>query len=186
MDKELKIQIEEDIFRYYNNEIKPRLYKLRTPAIKYVIVFRKTNYYKKKNKKIRFLFNFLLLRFYSEKYSYQIHLDTKIGRGLYIGHYGRLIISNNAVLGDNINLSTGVTIGQQSRGKKLGCPTIGNKVWIGTNAVIVGKIYIGDNVLIAPNAYVNFDVPSNSIVVGNPAKVISKEDATVGYINNPV
>jgi serine O-acetyltransferase len=132
------------------------------------------------------MFNFILLRLYSEKYSFQISPNTKIGRGLYIGHYGRLIINPDAVLGDNINLSTGVVIGQQSRGERQGSPTLGSRVWIGANAVIVGRINIGDNVLIAPNSYVNFDVPSNSIVIGNPAKIISREDATVGYINNPV
>jgi serine O-acetyltransferase len=47
----------------------------------------------------------------------------------------------------------------------------------------VGKITVGHNVLIAPNAYVNFDVPSNSLVLGNPAKVIPRENATLGYIN---
>jgi serine O-acetyltransferase len=47
----------------------------------------------------------------------------------------------------------------------------------------VGKIVIGDNVLIAPNSYVNFDVPSHSIVIGNPAKIISRNNPTEGYIN---
>lgn len=63
---------------------------------------------------------------------------------------------------------------------------IGNRVWIGTNAVVVGNIVIGDDVLIAPNAYVNFNVPSHSVVVGNPAKIISRENAVEGYINNCV
>lgn len=50
------------------------------------------------------------------------------------------------------------------------------------NAVVVGRIVIGDDVLIAPNAYVNFDVPSHSVVVGNPGKIISRENVTEGYI----
>ena len=52
--------------------------------------------------------------------------------------------------------------------------------------MIVGGITIGDNVLIAPNAYVNMDVPSNSVVVGNPAQIIPNENATDGYINNKI
>ena len=52
--------------------------------------------------------------------------------------------------------------------------------------MIVGKINIGNNVLIAPNAYVNFDIPDNSVVTGNPAKVYPNENATEGYINNRV
>ena len=63
---------------------------------------------------------------------------------------------------------------------------IGNDVWIGANAVVVGKINIGTDVLIAPNSFVNFDVPPHSVVVGNPAKIIHKENATEYYIENRV
>jgi serine O-acetyltransferase len=65
-------------------------------------------------------------------------------------------------------------------------PEIGNEVWIGPNAVIVGNIKIGNNVLIAPNSYLNTDVPSNSIVIGNPAEIIPKNTATEGYINHKI
>ena len=78
-----------------------------------------------------------------------------------------------------------MTIGETKRGERKGCPKIGNRVWIGAGAVIVGKIVVGDNVLIAPNAYVNFDVPSNSIVMGNPAIVSDHINAVDGYISYP-
>ncbi|WP_138272484.1 LbetaH domain-containing protein [Parabacteroides merdae] len=55
------------------------------------------------------------------------------------------------------------------------CTYLGNSVWIGPNAVIVEKINIGDNVLIAANSYVNFDVPSNSIVIGNPGRIFHQQ-----------
>ena len=61
-----------------------------------------------------------------------------------------------------------MVIGQTNRGKNKGVPTIGNEVWIGINAAIVGGITIGDDVLIAPNSFVNVDVPSHSVVFGNP------------------
>lgn len=77
-----------------------------------------------------------------------------------------------------------MTIGQENRGFRKGCPTIGNRVWIGINSTIVGNITIGDDVLIAPNSFVNFDVPPHSIVLGNPGSIIHKENATEGYINN--
>ena len=57
---------------------------------------------------------------------------------------------------------------------------------IGANAVIVGNITIGSDVLIAPLAYVNFDVPDHSIVIGNPGKIIPREDATADYVCNRV
>lgn len=69
------------------------------------------------------------------------------------------------------------------RGEKTGTPTIGDRVWIGTGAVIVGKINIGQNVLIAPLTYVNCDVPNDCIVIGNPARIIANTHATDGYIN---
>ena len=63
---------------------------------------------------------------------------------------------------------------------------IGDNVWIGTNSVIVGNIKIGNDVLVAPLTFVNFDVPDHSVVIGNPAKIIFKENATEGYINKTV
>ena len=69
-----------------------------------------------------------------------------------------------------------------SQGKRKGAPTIGNKVWIGPNATIVGKINVGNDVLIGANSYVNFDVPDHSIVLGNPGRIIRKENATQDYI----
>ena len=66
----------------------------------------------------------------------------------------------------------------------MGTPVIGNRVWIGINAAIVGKIIIGDDVLIAPNSYVNCDVPSHSVVYGNPCIIKHRDNATDSYINN--
>lgn len=71
-------------------------------------------------------------------------------------------------------------------GGRQGAPVIGNEVWIGINAIIVGKITIGDDVLIAPNSYVNCDVPSHSIAIGNPCIIKHRENATEGYINRRV
>ncbi len=156
-------------------------YLIHSPGFKFTYVFRKANGHKVYS--FRWFLYKLLHRRYFYKYGFQIPLSTKIGRGLYIAHFGNVVIHGEAVLGDNCNLAHGVTIGQANRGSRKGCPTLGNSVWVGTGAVVVGKITIGHNVLIAPNAYVNFDVPSNSLVLGNPARVIPREDATFGYIN---
>jgi serine O-acetyltransferase len=102
-----------------------------------------------------------------------------------LGHFGGVVISPYAVLGANVNIAQGVTIGATSRGAKMGAPTLEDKVWVGANAVIVGKITIGSEALIAPGAYVNFDVPAKAIVVGNPGKVVS-DFGSVGYVNNTV
>jgi serine O-acetyltransferase len=114
----------------------------------------------------------------------EISPSTRIGAGLYIGHPYCITINPKAILGTNVNIHKGVTIGQENRGTRQGVPTISDRVWIGINATIVGKITIGEDVLIAPNAYVNCDVPSHSIVFGNPCIIKAKANATKDYINN--
>ena len=90
----------------------------------------------------------------------------------------------DARIGRNCNLHRGVVIGQENRGSRRGTPSIGDDVWVGVNAVVVGAIKVGDDVLIAPNSYVNRDIPSHSVVLGNPCKVIAREKATEQYINS--
>ncbi|MEO6097081.1 MAG: DapH/DapD/GlmU-related protein, partial [Fibrobacteria bacterium] len=97
---------------------------------------------------------------------------------------GAVIINSSSLIGKNCNLSAGVTIGQTNRGDKKGSPTIGDRVWFGPNAVVVGGVTIGEDVLIAPGTFVNFDVPAHSIVIGNPGKIIPAAEATAGYIEN--
>lgn len=119
-------------------------------------------------------------------YHVEIDPSTKIGGGLYMGHAYCITINQKAVLGKNINIHKGVTIGQENRGKRKGVPAIGNNVWIGINAIIVGNITIGDDVMIGPGAYVNCDVPSHSIVIGNPCVIHHRENATEHYIDRPI
>jgi len=111
---------------------------------------------------------------------------TKIGKGLYIGHPYNIVVNQAAVIGENCNLHKGATVGQENRGKRKGAPIIGNSVYIGINATVVGKINIGDDVMIAPNTFVNCDVPSHSAVFENPCIIKHKENATEGYVNNKV
>lgn len=125
----------------------------------------------------------LLFAILASKNHLEISTNTQIGAGLYIGHPYCITINPKVTLGKNINIHKGVTIGQTNRGKKKGVPTIGNNVWIGINSTIVGNITIGDDVLIAPNSYVNCDIPSHSIVLGNPCFIKPQDNATEGYIN---
>lgn len=173
-----------DLYRYYGKAGEP-LYKrlFRSPEIKYISLMRKAQCCKFAPLKLLFT---LRLKRLSFKTHIQIPARTQIGEGFYIGHSGRVIINPDAKLGKNINISTGVTIGAENRGKRLGAPVFDGNCWIGTNAVIVGNVHIGKDVLIAPLSYVNFDVPDHSIVIGNPAKIISRENAVDGYIQNLV
>ena len=121
-----------------------------------------------------------LLKLTSFLYNVEISPTVKIGEGLYIGHPYGITINPKAVLGKNINIHKGVTIGQENRGRRKGVPVIGNSVWIGVNSTI------GDDVLIAPNSYVNRDVPSHSVVFGNPCIIRHQENATEDYVNNKI
>lgn len=135
------------------------------------------------NKFLRVYYQWRLKK-YRLRYGLEIPWETKIGKGLYIGHAFNITINKEAVIGDFCNIHKGVVIGKENRGKRKGSPVIGNKVWIGINSAIVGNITIGDDVLIAPNSFVNVDVPSHSIVYGNPCVIKHRDDATKSYINN--
>ena len=148
--------------------------------LKFLITLRKAQFSK-----------FILKHYYRLKLNHlrkktgnEIFSHCKIGYGLYLGHIGPRYIHEDAIIGNNCNINQNVTIGKENRGERKGTPTIGNNVWIGANAVIVGKIKIGDDVMIAPGSFVNFDVPSHSLVLGNPGIIKHKEKATEGYINN--
>lgn len=179
MKSELREIIASDMKRYQN-----KMEMIKPIQVRYLLTYRKAAFYKKKS--VRGIYYRLKLKMLSEKSGIQIPTETKIGKGLFIAHFGTIIINPAAVIGDNINLAPGILIGKTNRGEKQGVPVIGNNVWIGANAVIVGNINIGDDVLIAPNAYVNTDVPPHSVVIGNPAVIHSKEKATEGYINQTV
>ncbi len=158
--------------------------KCLSPNLHYIYLLRKTQKYYKKPI-IGFLYR-IILRHYQIKYGFQIYPETQIGEGLYLGHWGQLVINPKVKIGKNCNIAQGVSIAQSNRGKHKGVPVIGNEVWIGPNAVIVGNIVIGNNVLIAPNAYVNINIPDHSIVMGNPATITFKINATENYINNKI
>ena len=171
-----KALFDSDIARYGNSKVDHWTYS-------FLYYFRKVSTCKN-----RFLLYYYRFRYrmISRKNGIEIDRYTKIGKGLYVGHPYNITINGSAVLGDNINIHKGVTIGQENRGKRKGAPNIGSRVWIGINSTIVGKINIGDDVLIAPNSYVNCDIPAHSIVIGNPCRIISRGNATESYINNLV
>ena len=141
---------------------------------------------KYKNIKLLYGFLWMIYRKLQIKYGVDLPASTKIGPGFKIEHLNGIVVNPDVVIGKNCNIYNGVTIGKEKRGIREGCPTIADEGWIGANAIVVGRIQIGSDVLIAPGAYVNFDVPSHSIVLGNPAKIVAKENATEKYIKNTV
>ena len=158
---------------------------LHEPGFRYTYYLRKVAFYSKRRRSFGFfayIYNRVLLRHYRFKYGFDISPACSIGPGLFIGHFGGVVVSPYAVLGSDINIAQGVTIGATSRGPRAGAPTLEDRVWVGANAIIVGSVTVGHDALIAPGAYVNFDVPSMAVVLGNPGKVVSNS-GSVGYVN---
>lgn len=179
----IKDTLEKDLYRYAGRSgFWGFLSGLKIPGFRYTYFLRKAG--NTPSRSPSGIFYRFMLRRYIYKYGIQIPIGTQIGDGFYIGHFGNIIISKNAKIGRNCNLAQGVTIGQVNRGALTGYPVIGDKVWIGANTVIVGAIHIGNDVLIAPNSFVNFDVPSNSLVISNKCECKSYKNPTAGYINN--
>ena len=153
--------------------------------VRWLRAFRMCGFYRHRNPLMYFIWPTVYRRV-TRITQIQVPLFTNIGEEFYIGHCGRIIINPKAVIGKNVNISTGCTIGQENRGKRMGAPVISDNVWIGTNAVIVGAVHIGTDVLIAPNSYVNCDVPEHSIVLGNPCVIKHRLNATESYVNDIV
>jgi len=120
-----------------------------------------------------------LPRFYSQLARYltgiEIHPAAKIGKRLFIDHGMGVVIGETAVVGDDVLLYQGVTLGGTGREKGKRHPNIGNNVVVGAGAKILGNITIGDNSYIGANAVVLKDAPANSTVVGVPGR-ITKQD----------
>jgi serine O-acetyltransferase len=100
--------------------------------------------------------------------------SAKIGAGFYIGHFGGVIIAPDAVIGDNCNISQGVTIGVSGEGERRGCPTIGNNVYLAPGCKLFGKISIGNNVKIGANAVVHTSIPEG-LVVAAPGFIVLRK-----------
>jgi serine O-acetyltransferase len=125
----------------------------------------------------------IILRHYTYKFGIFIPCDTEIDVGLYIGHCGDIHVNPRARIGKNCNISQGVTLGQANRGKNAGYPVIGDGVYIGPGAKIVGAVRVGNHVAIGANCVVTKDVPDHAVVVGVPGRVISYDGAE-GYIEH--
>ena len=102
----------------------------------------------------------------------EIHPGATIGKGLFIDHGTGVVIGETAIIGNNVTLFHGVTLGGTGKEKGKRHPTIGNNVFIGSGAKILGNIIIGDNVKIGANAVILKNVPSNVTIVGVPGKIV--------------
>lgn len=173
----------DDLFRYEGNKSKRLItqwrYIIFTPGYQYTFFLRHVQL---ASNFITKAFWSVLLKLCSFKFSIQIPPQTKIAKGFRISHFGTIVVNPDTVIGKNFNISHGCLIGH-AQGKNIGTPVIGDNVCMNANSLIVGGVHIGNNVLIAPGAFVNFDVPDNSIVIGNPGQIIPRSSSpTAKYI----
>lgn len=142
---------------------------LLCPSFKALLYYKLSHYLYQHN-------HLLLARYISEKSKkktgIEIHPGAKIGKRLFIDHGTGVVIGETAVVGNDVTLFHGVTLGGTGKEKGKRHPTIGNNVFIGSGAKILGNIVIGNNVKIGANAVILKDVPSNVTIVGVPGKIV--------------
>lgn len=124
----------------------------------------------------------LILLHYRHLFGMAIAEYADIGPGLFVTRFGGIYVNGDCLLGANVNLSPMILFGQTNRGKVIGSPVVGSRVFVASGARITGPVTIGDDVAIGANAVVNRDAEDRAVLVGVPAKVISHAGSD-GYIN---
>jgi serine O-acetyltransferase len=120
---------------------------------------------------------FFLARFVSQLNRFmtniEIHPGANIGKGLFIDHGSAIVIGETAVIGENCTLFHNVTLGGTGKHTGKRHPTIGDNVFVGTGATLLGPITVGSNVKIgAESVIIMHDIPSNCTVVGAPGRIV--------------
>lgn len=181
--------LKSDITRYgYGSSFRQfiKLY-LVSPGYKYSFVMRTAKYLKNAGPILTplYIVSRLVLRHFEYKFGISIPYNTTISAGLYIGHYGGIIVNPGTIIGKNCNINHDVTIGATYGGKTPGVPVIGNNVYFGPGSKIIGGITVGNNVAIGANCVLTKSVPDNAVVAGIPGVVIS-EKGSYEYVTNTV
>ncbi len=127
--------------------------------------------------------HYFLARWYSQrtvrKTGIEIHPGATIGKGLFIDHGHGVVIGETAIVGDNVTLYQGVTLGGTGKEHGKRHPTVGDNVMISAGAKILGSFTIGENSKIGAGSVVLSEVPPNSTVVGVPGRVVKRDNIKV-------
>lgn len=100
--------------------------------------------------------------------------SAQVGKGFYIGHFGGIFIHTNVQIGENCSVGPGVLLGTRGLGNK-GVPVLGDGVYVGAGAKILGGVKIGNNARIGANTVVLCDVPDGATAVGIPARILTRD-----------
>lgn len=127
------------------------------------------------NKKLYFLSR-LIMNHCKRVTGIEIHPGAKIGKNFFIDHGLDVVIGETTIIGDNVTLFQGVTLGGTGKDQGKRHPTLKNNIFVGSGAKILGNITIGSNVKIGANAVILRDIPDNSTVVGIPGYLVKKDN----------
>lgn len=117
----------------------------------------------------------------ARKTGIEIHPAARIGKGLFIDHGHGVVIGETTIIGDNVTLYQGVTLGGTGKEKGKRHPTLQDNVMVGAGAKVLGSFTIGENSKIASGSVVLQEVPPNSTVVGVPGIVVKQDDVRVPH-----
>jgi|WetSurMetagenome_2_1015567.scaffolds.fasta_scaffold00064_35 serine O-acetyltransferase len=185
--KEYIAMVASDLYRYRGNR------KLRSfascyfhiPGFRYSFFMRTARYLRSKG--IFFMPMYIVARLFLDhymfKYGISIPYNTEIGPGLYIGHFGGIVVNCEAKIGCNCNINHGVTIGATYGGKHPGNPVIMDNVYLGPGSKIIGGITLGNNVAVGANCVVTKPVPNSGVIVGIPGEIVSSKGSSEYVVN---
>lgn len=157
---------------------------LHVPGFKFTVVMRACGYLRAQSFSRYGLYHLCLFwhRRLQVKYGAYIDFSCSIGPGLYVPHICAIVVNVRCVIGQDCSMSQGVTLGNTNRrSKHPGTPRLGDRVYLGPGAVVVGGIDIEDDCVIGPNSVVTKPLPPMSVVSGIPAQIISTRGSE-GYV----
>jgi serine O-acetyltransferase len=159
----------------------------RVPTFRYMVLFRLCQRFK--TNRILKLSVYPLLLFWFQglgvKYGLRVPLSCRIGPGFLIEHWGGIWVNPSCVIGSNVNISQGVTLGVAGNGANRGVPTIGDRVFLGPGSMILGNITVGNGAVVSANSVALQDIQENGVVIGNPGRVFSHQGSSE-LIKHPI
>ncbi len=170
------IKEEIKVIRDRDPAIKSTMEVFLYPSFKAILRYRVAHWFYKK--KWYFIARWISQRAV-RKTNIEIHPGAIIGRGLFIDHGHGVVIGETCIIGDNVTIYQGVTLGGTGKEKGKRHPTIGNNVMISAGAKVLGSFKVGDDSRVGAGSVVLKEVPENSTVVGIPGRVVKRNNTKV-------
>lgn len=170
------VREEINVIRERDPAIKSNLEVFLYPSFKVILSYRVAHHlYRKKH---FFLARWIFQRA-ARKTGIEIHPGARIGKGLFIDHGSGVIIGETAIIGNNVTLYQGVTLGGTGKEKGKRHPTLKDNVMVSAGAKVIGSFTVGENSKIGAGSVVLNEVPPNCTVVGVPGRIVKRNDQKI-------